>query len=130
MKWKAAALLFKSVVAWAMLSGSQVHAAQDGIAGEKLFRSQCMACHSAEPGAAHRQGANLFGVIGRGAGQAGGATYSSAFKQAMEGKVWTEALLDKWLEDPQEVAPDSMMMYSQADPEKRQALIDYLKTLR
>jgi cytochrome c len=117
------------VAACAAFLGMQAHA-QEKLSGEKLFRSHCMACHTAEHGAPNRMGANLYGVVGRRAGEVAGATYSPAFRKALEGKEWTEPLLDKWLEDPQEIAPDSMMAYTQSDPEKRQAIIGYLKTLR
>lgn len=98
--------------------------------GEKLFKSQCAACHSAAAGAPNGQGPNLFGVVGRKAGTAPQQDYSDGFKKALDGKIWTPALLDKWLEDPQELAPDSIMLYKQSDPEKREALIGYLKTLQ
>ena len=97
--------------------------------GEKLFKSQCAACHSAAAGEPNRQGPNLFGVVGRSAGTAPQQVYSDGFKIALAGKTWTPELLNKWLEDPQDVAPESIMMYQQADPEKREALIAYLKTL-
>lgn len=98
--------------------------------GEKLFKSQCAACHSAAAGEPNRQGPNLYGVVGRVAGKAPLQVYSEGFNKALTGKTWTPALLDKWLEEPQELAPDSIMMYKQSDPEKREALITYLKTLQ
>ncbi len=98
--------------------------------GEKLFKSQCAACHSAVAGEPNRQGPNLFGVSGRAAGRAPLQVYSDGFSKALAGKIWTPSLMDKWLEDPQEVAPDSIMMYKQSDAQKREALIAYLKTLQ
>lgn len=97
--------------------------------GEKLFKSQCAACHSAAAGEPNRQGPNLFGVVGRSAGTAPQQIYSDGFKKALAGKTWTPELLNKWLEDPQELAPDSIMLYKQSDPEKREVLIAYLKIL-
>ncbi|MGS0742612.1 c-type cytochrome [Glaciimonas sp. GG7] len=99
------------------------------LSGEKLFKMQCATCHSAAAGEPNRQGPNLYGVVGRHAGVAPGMVYSAGFTKALNGQVWTEALLNKWLEDPQVVAPETVMMYHQDDPEKRQLLVEYLKTL-
>ena len=120
----------RAVIASVMLVAltASVHA-EELLDGEKLFKSQCAACHSAVAGAPNGQGPNLFGVFGRGAGLAPQQVYSDGFKKALKHKKWTASLLDKWLEDPQEVAPDSIMMYKQSDPEKRAAIITYLKTL-
>ena len=121
----------RKIVVGAVLAALMMSAQAEGlIDGEKLFKSQCAACHSAASGEPNRQGPNLFGVLGRSAGTAPQQIYSDGFKKALAGKKWTPALLDKWLEDPQEVAPDSIMMYKQSDPEKREALIGYLKTLQ
>ncbi|KAF3999992.1 c-type cytochrome [Glaciimonas immobilis] len=103
--------------------------AAEPLSGEKLFKSQCAACHSAAEGSANRQGPNLWGVFGRGAGLVPGMAYSAAFRKQLDGKVWTEAMLNSWLEDPQNVVPDTLMMYRQDDAEKRLAIIAYLKTL-
>ncbi|QRX81312.1 cytochrome c family protein [Glaciimonas sp. PAMC28666] len=103
--------------------------AAETLSGEKLFKSQCATCHSAAEGSPNRQGPNLYGVVGRPAGAAPGMAYSAAFRKVLDGKPWTEALLNKWLEDPQNVVPDTLMMYHQDDQEKRQAIINYLKTL-
>ncbi|MBC7489131.1 MAG: hypothetical protein H7240_03115 [Glaciimonas sp.] len=68
-------------------------------------------------------------MVGRIAGLAPSMAYSEPFKKALAGRVWTEALLNKWSEDPQNVAPDTVILYHQDDLEKRQAIIDFLKTL-
>ena len=104
--------------------------AQELLDGEKLFKSQCASCHSAAAGEPNRQGPNLHGIVGKKAGVVPQQVYSEGFVKALTGKVWTPALLDKWLEEPQDVAPDSIMMYKQSDAEKRAALIGYLKTLQ
>jgi cytochrome c2 len=38
--------------------------------------------------------------------------------------------LDKWLEEPQSVAPGTYMMYKQSDAAVRSAIIDYLQTVK
>ncbi|HYD80539.1 MAG TPA: c-type cytochrome [Paucimonas sp.] len=103
--------------------------AQEKAAGEKLFKGQCMTCHSTGRGEPHRQGPNLFGIVGRDAGRTPGYTYSDAFQKALGGKRWTDAALDAWLADTQDVAPGSVMPYVQADADKRRELIKYLNTL-
>ena len=121
----------RQIVIGTVLAALMISAQAEGaLDGEKLFKSQCAACHSAAAGEPNRQGPNLFGVVGRSAGTAPQQMYSDGFKKALTGKKWTPALLNKWLEDPQELAPDSIMLYKQSDPEKREALIGYLKTLQ
>jgi cytochrome c len=111
------------------LALGQACAAQAQV-GEKLFKMQCAVCHSATAGAANRQGPNLFGITGQPAALVPGMVYSAAFKKALDGQTWTDARLDKWLENAQEMVPDSVMMYQQSDPEKRRAIIVYLNTLQ
>lgn len=101
-------------------------AAQDA----DVFRQQCGLCHAAVQGEPDRQGPNLWGVVGRRAGSMKGFAYSAGFRKALAGKPWTEAAIDRWITDPQTVAPGSVMAYQQPDADKRLALIEYLKTLR
>ena len=37
--------------------------------GAKLFKAKCATCHTANDGGPNKQGPNLFGVMGRTAGQ-------------------------------------------------------------
>ena len=127
MRCHAAIELIFSVTLVLLLNEHAISA--ETLSGEKLFKSQCATCHSAAEGSPNRQGPNLYGVFGRPAGAAPGMAYSAAFRKVLDGKPWTEALLNKWLEDPQNVVPDTLMMYKQDDPEKRLAIINYLKTL-
>lgn len=98
--------------------------------GEELFKQQCAACHSVQKDAPPGMGPNLYGVVGRAAGAVAGFQHSKEFKTAMKGKAWSPELLDKWLENPQKVAKGNYMMYQQADPAVRSAIIDYLKTVK
>jgi cytochrome c len=43
---------------------------------------------------------------------------------------WTPEKLDQWIADPQSLIQDSYMMYKQADPAIRTAIIGYLATLK
>jgi cytochrome c len=99
-------------------------------AAEAQFKKSCGICHAAIAEAKPRQGPNLFGIVGREAGTVPGFNYSAAFVAGDGGVVWDESTLDRWLADPQSVIPGSVMLYKQADPEKRRLVIEYLKTRR
>ena len=94
---------------------------------EAQFKKSCGTCHAAEPGAAPRQGPNLWGVYGRQSGKADGFHYSDALAAAR--LTWNEETLDRWIANAKKVVPGTVMMYRQADPERRKLVISYLKTL-
>jgi cytochrome c len=103
----------------------------DGVdlaAAETQFKKSCGTCHVAAAEGAPRQGPNLFGVVGRKAGEVPAFKYSEAFAKGSGGIVWDESTLDRWLADPQSVIPGAIMPYKQADPDKRRLVIEYLKT--
>jgi len=99
-------------------------------AAEAQFKKSCGTCHVAVADAPPRQGPNLFGVVGRKAGEVAGFKYSPAFEAGSGAIVWDEGTLDRWLADPQSVIPGAVMPYKQADPDKRRLVIEYLKTRR
>ena len=108
-----------------------VAAAQaDDSLGQRLAQSACAQCHSFSRGQGHGVGPNLFGVVGKPAAAADGFAYSKPFVDAMKGKTWDRALMERWLADTQAVAPGSGMVYFQDDPRKRDALIEYLQSLK
>ena len=124
-------LLSAAAIVWLMVIASAVMADQvDLAAAESQFKKSCGTCHMAVAEAEARQGLNLFGVIGRKAGSVPGFKYSPAFAAGGGGIVWDEGTLDRWLADPQSVIPGAVMLYKQADPDKRRLVIDYLKTRR
>jgi cytochrome c len=45
------------------------------------------------------------------------------------GWTWDETTLDPWIENAQANHPGTFMNYRQADPAKRQLIIQYLKSL-
>jgi len=102
----------------------------DLAAAEIQFKKSCGTCHVAVADAPPRQGPNLFGVVGRKAGDVAEFKYSEAFAKGSGGIVWDEDTLDRWLADPQSVIPGAIMPYKQADPDKRRLVIEYLKTRR
>lgn len=97
--------------------------------GETLFRQKCATCHSVAPGGAPGPLApNLRGVVGRKAGSANFAGYSPAIKGS--GLVWTQANLDRFVADPQQVVRGTKMVIRVTDPAQRKAIIAYLSRQR
>lgn len=117
-----------AMLAAALLLGAAASSAQAD--GEKLYKQQCAACHAVAADAPAGMGPNLHNIIGREAGKLAGFPYSNEFKKGLAGKNWNPELLDAWLEDPQNLAPGTYMMYKQADAEVRKEIIAYLKTVK
>jgi cytochrome c len=89
--------------------------------------SKCAACHSFNEGGPTLLGPNLFGVVGRDSGAVASFPYSPALIDYE--KVWTEAELNKFLEDPMKVIPDTMMAFrGMKNVEDRKAIICLLTT--
>ncbi len=97
----------------------------DPVAGERIF-AQCRTCHSIEAGV-NRVGPSLHGIIGRTAGQVAGYNYSTANKAS--GKVWDDATLFAYLENPRAYIPGTKMAFvGLRDPQQRANVIAYLNT--
>jgi cytochrome c len=95
--------------------------AGDANRGETLYEA-CQDCHSLDKndvGPRHR------GVFGRKAASLPDYDYSDALKSA--NIVWNEETLDKWLTDPQAVAPGAKMFFHLDNPQDRADVIAYLK---
>jgi cytochrome c len=95
--------------------------AGDAARGEALYEA-CQDCHSLDKndvGPRHR------GVFGRKAASLPDYDYSDALKSA--NIVWNEETLDKWLTDPQAVAPGAKMFFHLDNPQDRADVIAYLK---
>ncbi len=102
--------------------------AQDAAAGEKVFKIQCTACHSAVPGR-KGIGPNLFGVVGRSAGAVPDFHFTDANKNS--GLTWDATTLDRYLQAPKQVVPGTSMTYvGLKDDTQRADLIAYLTTLK
>jgi len=97
--------------------------------GRRAFGS-CGACHTAQEGDTSRIGPNLYGIVGRPAGQASDFAYSAAMRDADH--IWDEAALDAFLENPQGFLPGNRMALPGGvrDPERRADLIAYLVSLK
>ena len=67
-------------------------------------------------------------MVGRHSGQVPGFHYSQA--NLRSGLTWNMATLDRYLTNPQQIVPGTLMTYpGLTDPLKRTALIAYLATL-
>ena len=122
--------ILKGMVAAMLYVALSAHAADDLTAARELTVRQCSQCHTFDKGEKHGQGPNLFGLIGREAASAPGFVYSDGFKEAMKGKMWDAALLDRWLTDTLAVAPKAQMVYWQDDPNVRATLVHFFESNR
>jgi cytochrome c len=105
-------------------------AAADPMRGERVFQ-RCYACHSVVTGEDKLPGPNLKTIIGRPAGTVAGFEYSAPMVAAGKAQnvVWTRATLDKFLTDPDDVVPGTMMQLPvPLSPEDRRDVIDYLES--
>ncbi len=119
-------LLTAFVTIFACGAGGSARAA-DAAAGEAVFKSQCSICHSVVAGR-NQVGPSLAGIVGRKAGQVPNFHYSPANKDS--GLTWDEATLDRYLTNPKEIVPHTIMTYGGLkDATKRANLIAYLATL-
>jgi cytochrome c len=92
----------------------------------RLLYIQCRACHDLQPSPVEKVGPNLAGVVGRGAAQAPGFSYSPAMRGAK--LVWDKATLDRWIEKPSAVVPGNIMAFAGiANPADRAALLRYIE---
>lgn len=96
-------------------------------AGPEAFNNNCRTCHSVKEGD-NRMGPSLKGVIGRKAGAAPGyANYSQSLKSSSI--TWDESTLDRFIADPEAVAPNNNMKPFKAVPDQavRARIIAFLK---
>jgi cytochrome c len=94
----------------------------DPAAGRAAFEKRCTGCHALDK---EKVGPRLAGVVGRKAGAIATYTYSDAVKKS--GVVWNEAVLDKFLTDPETVIPNTDMTFRLTKPDERAAIIAFLK---
>lgn len=120
-------VIFAATLAAALLPAIAAQAG-DAAAGEKIFKTQCGACHSPLAGK-NLVGPSLFGVVGRKSGSIEGFRYSAANKAAEI--EWTEDKLDTYLQNPKAMVPGTIMTYVGLKNETQRAdLIAYLATLK
>ena len=110
---------------WAVLFvfGSLTLAIAANGTGKETFVKRCGGCHDLER---DKAGPRLRGVFGRKAATGGSFEYSDALRKS--GVVWDAATLDKWIADPDSVAPGTDMAFRSNNASERAAIIEYLKT--
>lgn len=96
--------------------------------GQGTFK-KCLACHSAEKGAASKAGPNLWGVLGRKHGALPDFPgYSEAMKSS--GAVWTYADLAAFVHKPKAFITGTKMLFAGVpEPQDIADLIAYVRTL-
>lgn len=101
-------------------------ASADPAAGAKVFR-KCAACHTAAAGAGHKQGPNLWNVVGRDKGSIGDFAYSSTLAE-MAGN-WGYKELNGFIENAKGYAPGTKMNFKLKKPSDRANVLAYIQTL-
>jgi cytochrome c len=93
--------------------------------GANVFK-KCASCHTAEPGAGHRVGPNLAGVVGSPKARHSDYAYSDAIKA--KGGNWSEEELFHFLKKPQAYIPGSKMTFAGLkNPQDIANVVAYLK---
>ncbi len=97
-------------------------------AGQQFVEEVCAACHNYTAGAGAKIGPDLYNVVGRPRASVAGFNYSSAIKSL--GGTWTYHNLNLWLDDPQVVAPGTLMTFAGIPQTRTRAdVIAFLRTL-
>ncbi|MSO54100.1 MAG: c-type cytochrome [Rhodospirillales bacterium] len=113
------------------------HADGDIAAGEKIFKSQCITCHTIGKGERPKTGPNLFDVYGQKPAHFEGYRYSKSYPLAADkGAVWNDVALDEYLDDPlkfiRKASDDpkgqTKMTFNVKKEKDRADVIAYLKT--
>ena len=92
--------------------------------GKQLFERRCSGCHALD---INKEGPRLRGVYGRKAASVTDFEYSEALRKTA--LRWDGASLERWLKDPDAMAPGADMAFHVPDADERSALIAYLKSL-
>lgn len=107
------------------LSRFDPNAPPDPERGARLFAERCSGCHALDR---VKIGPPLGTVFDRAAGSVAGYPYSPALKHA--NVIWTVANLDRWLTDPEALAPDNKMPIKVLEANTRHDIVAYLEHLR
>lgn len=97
--------------------------------GKATFNTMCGVCHSVQTTGGPIEGPNLLGVVGRKAASEPKFTrYSPALKDS--GITWSKKTLDKFLLNPMEKVPGTLMPMLIPDDKTRADVVAYLATLK
>ena len=102
-------------------------AAGDSSAGQTVFATHCVACHSTQPGK-NVVGPSLAGIVGSKSASVPGYDFSPAMKDA--NVTWDDANLDKYLANPTGFIHGTRMLINLPSDTDRQNVIAYLNTLK
>lgn len=107
----------------AALAGAPEPASDPG----RVAFQKCYACHDVAPGN-DVAGPSLHAIVGRPIAARPGYEYSAALLELAEREGrWSEALLDRYIADPEAVAPGTAMTFTgMRDPRERADLIAWL----
>jgi cytochrome c len=98
-------------------------------AGQKVYNSRCLTCHSNVQGGPNKLGPLLFGIMGKKAATLPGYTYSRPMKNSKI--VWTDDALRQWLKRPNQTLPGTRMAFAGlSNPKQIEDLIAYMHTLK
>jgi len=120
----AARLRFVLILALAALTGPAVG---DEL-GREIYERQCRTCHGGTAPADATLGPSLAGIIGTKAGTQATGIHSRVMVES--GIVWDRESLRRFLSEPRQVVPGTIMMARVPDAETLERLLDYLETLR
>jgi cytochrome c len=96
--------------------------------GKATFNIMCAVCHSVQKTGGAVEGPNLLGLVGRqAASHPGFGRYSNALRAS--NLTWNVDTLDRFLSNPMETVPGTIMPMLIADDETRANVIAYLATL-
>jgi cytochrome c len=109
-------------------AGCAAQPARQAASGEIVYR-RCVACHALEPGVNTPAGPTLHAVVGRPIAAEPGFNFSPALRRlASRYPRWSPELLDRFVADPETVAPGTEMGFAGlADAGERRALVAWLQ---
>lgn len=115
-----------AAVAIGLVVGPALAQSGDATRGQRVFNTQCRACHTLVKDGASVAGPNLHGVFGRKAGTAAGYEFSEAMTKS--GIVWDEATMAEYNRDPKGKVPGTKMVFNGVKNAGQLAdLVAYLK---
>ncbi len=107
-----------------VLAGEARPVSERELSGAELFEA-CAGCHAFAPGAAHRNGPNLWGIGGQRAAPRKGFAYSEALSST--GFTWNRGTLTAWILATDVVLPGTWMVYHNTlAPAEVNRLVSYI----